>query len=294
MIFIRQKMILSLLKQAGHPLPRTVLVKLAFLLRQETVVKEESSFYDFVPYKYGPFSFTLYRELGNLQQYGYLASGESSIALSESAPDLAIDMTTRLPKSIQSAIADVLGRYGKLSQEALVQSVYTRYPWYALNSELPERRLISIQRPKKSAPAVYTTGYEGRSVDAFFNDLMERGIEVVIDVRANPVSRKYGFSRLRLGDLCERLGFEYRHMPNLGIPSVARAGLSDFDSYQRLLNQYEQTMLPEHPADIEELGRILCRRSSVLVCVEKDVRCCHRSRLANAVAAATGLEVVHL
>ena len=34
-----------------------------FLLRMETELKQLSSFYDFVPYKYGPYSFALYRDL---------------------------------------------------------------------------------------------------------------------------------------------------------------------------------------------------------------------------------------
>ena len=53
-------------------------------------------------------------------------------------------------------------------------------------------------------------------------------------------------------------------------------------------------MLPERFTEVQDLGRLMRLRPSVLVCVEKDVRCCHRSRLAEAVARETGLEVVHL
>ena len=153
---------------------------------------------------------------------------------------------------------------------------------------------MTVQRPEKARPAVYTTGYEGRSVDAFFNDLLKWGIHVLVDVRANPVSRKYGFSRLRLAEFCEKLGLQYRHVPALGIPGVARARLNSFTSYQRLLNVYESATLPERTSEVQEVGRLMLRQPSVLVCVEKDVRCCHRSRLAEAVARDTGLEVVHL
>lgn len=287
----RQKTVLSLLTQAGRPLSPTVFVKLVFLLRHETGLERDPSFYDFVPYNFGPFSFTLYWDLGSLRQNGYVTTEEERIALCGRTLDLSAE---ELPSSIQTAVADVLSRYGRMNQKALIRDVYSRYPWFALNSKLPERDSVSIQRPKKARPAVYTAGYEGRSVDAFFNDLIKRGIHVVVDVRANPVSRKYGFSGLRLTEFCKKLGLEYRHVPTLGIPGTARAGLNGFASYQRLLNRYEQDMLPERSAEVEDVGRLVRRQPSVLVCVEKDVRCCHRSRLAEAVAQTTGLEVVHL
>lgn len=293
-VLTRQKIILSLLTQAGRPLSPTVFVKLVFLLRQETGLGKDRSFYDFVPYNYGPFSFTLYWELGSLRRNGYVTPEEDRVVLCGHTLDLAKKEAEGLPASIRAAVADVLSRYGRMNHSALVRNVYTRYPWFALNSELPERDVASIQRPPKAPPAVYTAGYEGRSVDAFFNDLLKRGIHVVVDVRANPVSRKYGFSGVRMGEFCKKLGLEYRHVPSLGIPSTERAGLNGLASYQRLLNRYEQAMLPERLVDVKEVARIMRRQPSVLVCVEKDIRCCHRSRLADAVARAAGLEVIHL
>ena len=290
----RQKTVLSLLTQVGRPLSPMVFVKLIFLLRQETDLERDRSFYSFVPYNFGPFSFTLYWDLGSLRQNGYVTTEEERIALCGSTLELAEKQVEELPASIRSAVADVLKRYGKMNQKALIREVYSRYPWFALNSKLPERDSVSVQRPKKARPAVYTAGYEGRSVDAFFNDLLKRGIHVVVDVRANPVSRKYGFSRLRLVEFCKKLRLQYRHVPTLGIPGTARAGLNGFTSYQRLLKRYEEAMLPERSAEVQDVGRLMHRQPSVLVCVEKDVRCCHRSRLAEAVARETGLEVVHL
>ena len=293
-VLTRQKTVLSLLTQADRPLSPTVFVKLVFLLRQETGLARDRSFYDFVPYNFGPFSFMLYWDLGSLRRNGYVTPEEERIALCGRTRDLAEKEAEHEPSSIRTAVAEVLGRYGKMNQQALVRDVYARYPWYATRSEITDLRPEPPLRVKKASPAVYTAGYEGRSVDAFFNDLLKEGIHVVIDVRANPVSRKYGFSGLRLGEFCKKLGLEYRHVPNLGIPSAERAGLNGFASYQRLLNRYEQTMLPERLAEVKEVGSLMRRQPAVLVCVEKDVRCCHRSRLAKAVAKVTGLEVVHL
>ena len=77
----RQKTVLSLLTQVGRPLSPTVFVKLVFLLRQETDLERDRSFYSFVPYNFGPFSFTLYWDLGRLRQNGYVTTEEERIAL---------------------------------------------------------------------------------------------------------------------------------------------------------------------------------------------------------------------
>lgn len=290
----RQKTVLSLLAQAARPLSPTVFVNLVFLLRQETVLQHDCSFYDFVPYNFGPFSFTLHWDLGKLRENGYVALNDGQIALCRRARTLVEETASEIPRSAVSAVAYILERYGRMTQAALIREVYRRYPWFALNSTLPERHAVPVQRPPSAPPAVYTAGYEGRSVDAFFNDLLVRGIQVLVDVRANPVSRKYGFSGLRLREFCKKLGLEYYHLPALGIPSQARAGLTDFASYQRLLKRYEEEMLPMRSVEAQDLGRLMRQRASVLVCVEKDVRCCHRSRLARTLAIATGMEEIHL
>ena len=141
---------------------------------------------------------------------------------------------------------------------------------------------------------VYTVGYEGKSVDEFFDDLLEAGRGGILDVRANPVSRKYGFAKRSMGRIAEQLGLTYQHLPELGIPGDRRARLSDFASYQRLLDQYETTMLPGRTTEVKAAAQLLRSRPSALLCMESDVRCCHRGRLAKRIAADEGLHVTHL
>jgi uncharacterized protein (DUF488 family) len=296
-MLIRQKTVLALLSRANKPLSPTVFVKLTFLLRQETGLKNEPTFYDFVPYKYGPFSFALYWELMNLKRDGYVTSDKKCVALCERTGGLAKKKIDELPAAVQRAVESIVGCYGRKSQTELVKDVYARYPWYASKNELTDLtdlRPKSSVRAKKACPAVYTAGYEGKSVDAFFNHLLKNGIRLIIDVRANPVSRRYGFSKRQFSEIARRLGLEYRHMPDLGIPSKYRVDLSDFDSYQRLLKKYEQEMIPKLGDEIDEVGKLMVETPAVLVCVEKDVRCCHRSRLADAISRKTGLEVKHI
>jgi uncharacterized protein (DUF488 family) len=272
----------------------TIFVKLTFLLRKETGLKNEPTFYDFLPYKYGPFSFALYREVTNLRRDGYVAPDEEHIALSQRIFDLADEKIDELPMGFRKAVEKVVKRYGRKSQTELLKDVYTRYPWYATKSELVDWRPESSERVKEACPAVYTAGYEGKSVDAFFNHLLKKGIRLIIDVRANPVSRRYGFSKKRFSEIAKRLGLDYRHVPELGIPSRYRIDLSNFDSYQHLMKKYEQEMIPKLEDKISEVGILMEETPAVLVCVEKDVRCCHRSRLADTIAQQTGLEVNHI
>ena len=101
-VLIRQKVVLSLLTQASMPLSRIAFVKLVFLLRQETGLQTILRFYDFVPYEFGPFSFTLYRDLESLRQNGYVTVEEPRIALCERTLDQTRTKTAELPESILS------------------------------------------------------------------------------------------------------------------------------------------------------------------------------------------------
>ncbi len=290
----RERIALRVLEEADRPLPRTVFVKLMFLLRMETNLKQLSSFYDFVPYKYGPFSFALYRDLDRLDSYGYVSKCEDHFSLNCHQLRETQQETRKLAKKLQLAVADVLDRYGHMNLGSLIKTVYREHSWFAINSERSERDLFLIPSRPKAPSAVYTIGYEGKTVDAFFNYLLEKGIQNIIDVRANPVSRKYGFSGRRMKQIGESIGLEYQHFPSLGVPSSERATLSDNASYARLFTQYEQVILHHRKEEIREVGEYMKSAPSVLVCVEKDVDCCHRSRLATAVAKESGLGIVHL
>jgi uncharacterized protein (DUF488 family) len=288
-MFTREKIVLKLLNQLPQPVSKTIFVKLVFLLRHETSLRDLSSFYDFVPYKYGPFSFTLYRELERLKSNGYVREIEGKLA---SLPLVA--SAGPLAPLGKAAVYHIVGIYGNAGLEAILKDVYRRYPWFALNSELPERTFASIESPLSAPPAVYTSGYEGMSVEAFFNRLLKQGIRLLIDVRANPVSRKYGFAGSRLRQFCERLGLSYRHEPSVGIPGGARSELNDLASYRRLFRHYEESILPAQFKKIAELGGIMSEIPSVLVCFEKDIERCHRGCLAPYIARESRLKVIHL
>ncbi len=283
-MLIRQKIILSLIDQMGGQTSRRLLVKLAFLLGKEARIK---NFYEFVPYRYGPFSFTLYHELEMLRRNGYILFQPSEDRIQRFS-----DVVTPLIDfALESQIINFSKKYSTLSAETVVKSVYSDYPWFTINAEAVENRREN--RPKGEC-AVYTVGYEGLQVDGFLNILLEAGIEQVIDVRHNPISRRYGFHKSTLSRLCQNLHITYRHVPEVGIPSELRANLRHPSDYIPLFKNYEREILPAQLGTIKKITSWIESRPSVLVCMEANPDSCHRSHLAAQVANHTKLMIQDL
>lgn len=282
----RQKTILCLLTAAKRPVSRIELTKWAFVVRQETRSRGGSSFYDFLPYKQGPFSFCLYREIEGLIRQGYVTAHDETHWRSTSLADVAV---TSLPSPIKKDAALVVERFADQQVSTVVDYVDDRYPRFTVNSE---RRKLAR---RKIAPAsVYTAGYEQLSVDAFLDRLIDNGIQRIVDVRNNPVARRYGFHKGTLSRLAERVQIEYVHLPELGIESGLRRDLKTSDDYEALFREYEQGTIAREGGSVSLVAGLVNEKASVLVCMEANPRFCHRTRLAAAVAAKTGLPIKDL
>jgi uncharacterized protein (DUF488 family) len=282
----RQRAILRLIDNEGGSVARLRLVKLAFLLSREPEAPR-TGLYEFVPYKRGPFSFTLYHELRSLGRDGWLVEQEHDIRLAE-APHLE---TAFLDKHFLALIDGLSGRHRSTSTTAVVDGVYRDFPWFTLNSDSIPKRAMS--RPT-AEPAVYTVGYEGIMVDTLLDCLLHKGIKRLIDVRCNPIARRYGFHKSTLCRLCGDVGIEYLHFASLGVPSAWRTDLSDRSSYLRLFERYESEILPKHRSAVEEVAGLVAEMPSVLMCMEAAHDSCHRSRLGVEVSRQTSLPVIEL
>ena len=75
MLFKRQRLLLSLLHALGGKADRKDFQKLLFLFTRE---EEEVPSYDFVPFRYGGFSFTSYADKRKLADKGLLAEDDAS------------------------------------------------------------------------------------------------------------------------------------------------------------------------------------------------------------------------
>ena len=129
-----------------------------------------------------------------------------------------------------------------------------------------------------------TIGYEGRSYEAYFNELFRFGISCLCDVRRNPLSRKWGFSKRLLSQGCDELGIRYESFPQLGIESGQRTDLRNRAAYNALFARYEATILPRYRDAVVRIAQWIDAGERVAItCFERDSRDCHRSRLATAI-----------
>ena len=131
-------------------------------------------------------------------------------------------------------------------------------------------------------------------VDALLDCLLRKGIKRIIDVRCNPIARRYGFHKATLCKLSGDVGIEYIHFPSLGIPSVWRADLHDQAAYDRLFERYEKEIIPKQSATIDRIAALATESPSALMCMEATHDCCHRSRLGAEVSRRTSLPVIEL
>ncbi|NLY74726.1 MAG: DUF488 domain-containing protein [Firmicutes bacterium] len=282
----RQQIILKIIESAGKSISRLQLVKLSFLFANEIILGKPDSFYQFVPYKYGPFSFGLYHEIEKLINQGLIAKiNEQDLKLGE-----AINLSVlKLEPVLDKAINYICQKYGGLSNTELLNTVYNRYPWFTLCSVKIESRRFP---PVEAKIAIYTAGYENLQVDGFLNILLKAGIKKIIDVRYNPVARRFGFHKTTLNRLANNLNIKYVHLPEVGIPSDWRCNLNRLSDYERLFNRYEQEIINEEK--VKKIAELITEEPSVLVCKEANPRYCHRTRLAKHINNLTGLNIIDL
>ena len=284
-MLMRQKVLINLIQQSGGRIRRLELVKLAFAYSQKAKNQSDSACYEFLPYRFGPFSFTLYHELDVLIRNEIIEAPDDhtlSIVRGKVSSAFLNDKETQL--NIQA----IVQQYGNQSTTKLIDAIYEQYPWFTVKSDIVEKR--KAKEPILPC-AVYTAGYEGMQVDGFLNMLLRNGIKRLIDVRANPISRRYGFHKSTLSQICAKLSIEYHHRPEVGIPSTLRTELHDNEDYSRLFAQYESVILPQQETAISEIACLMMSVPSVLVCQEEDPKYCHRYRLAKHIAAKTQLKI---
>jgi len=280
MLFSRkQRILLSVLHAVGGECRNTDFMKYLFLFS----VKQVDKTFNFVPYKFGCFSFEAYHERVKLIELGLIDDSEEwrlSSIVNEYDYSLKADEDRvslwKLKKSVE-----------KLSGRELLREVYLKYPYYAINSEITDQvlshdelLLIDRARPSNQLEGFFSIGYEGMSLDEYINILLSKDIRILIDVRRNPLSRKYGFSRKTLENALGNLGIAYEHMPTLGIDSEKRAGLLSQRDYDLLFVQYEGVTLKNATRELALLHSFFLNEKRVaLTCFEENPAQCHRTRI---------------
>jgi len=141
---------------------------------------------------------------------------------------------------------------------------------------------------------LFTLGYEDTTSGKFIHVLRARKIDVLIDVRDMPVSRKPGFSKSGLSAACEVAGISYEHWHSLGCPRDIRQAYKEDGDWARYTVRYLKH-LRNLGETIETLGSRILKERLCLVCFEADHRLCHRSYIAEAVQELLpAVSVIHL
>lgn len=283
-MFDRQKRLLALLNAHGGEVNKLDFQKLLFLYCTNV---ESVPSYEFVPYKFGGFSFTSYADKRRLAEKGLLDDTEAAWKLTKSG--MAAAKVTSATRTEMYLFAK---QHAHLRGDALVAAAYRQHPYYAIRSEIVGRILkrdalalaaVEAVRPRPGVPGVLTIGYEGRSLEAYLNSLLRNGVTVLCDVRRNPISRKYGFSKRTLSSSCEGLGIRYEHLPELGIDGERRRELLTQADYDALFADYERDDLPKQQKALDQIVDWIKNGERVaLTCYESEPYQCHRHCVAEA------------
>lgn len=292
-LFERQKRLLALVDAAGDNVSKLDFQKLLFLYCSQV---EDKPSYEFIPYRFGAFSFTSHDDRRRLVQKGLLENDERLWKLTAGGRKAAV-----IAPAIRMRMDRFAQRHAGLRGDELVAETYKSDPYYAINSEIAERVLagdaaalkgIEQARPAKQNPRLLTIGYEGRTLEAYVNRLLHAGVTLLCDVRRNAFSRKYGFSKRTLATVCNHVRIRYEHLPGLGIDSEERRVLQSPSDYKALFASYVQHMLPNMTSALEQIrGWVNEGERVALTCFELVPYLCHRHCVADELVRRWGKEL---
>ena len=274
-MYYRRKLLLALLEVFDDNLNNTDCEKLLFNFCKMT----GKNHYDFFPYHFGPFSFVSYYDKRRLTELGLLKATQ----------DFRLNTRHSYLKELESSDKRALLalKSSGLLGNRLIKKTYIENPQFTARSEIltklfspKEIRQLQFAWNTDRKPFVFTIGYEGETIDSFLYKLISNNIMAVVDVRSNPQSMKYGFSKKSFSDYIEKAGMKYFHIPELGIPSAMRKGLGKTISHEKLFNKYELDLLPNQNEAKTELRNLIAYYPRIaLVCFEANHYFCHRYTL---------------
>jgi len=288
-MFYRRKIILALMQLFEGQIDKISLQKLLFLFTKRQAKAE----YDFIPYLFGCYSYSANADLTAMVSKGILSETKSHYKKVDTT-----DYIKTLKETDRKLVQEIKSYYGKMTADALMKHTYLCFPYWAINSNKAKEILSAEQlekvnnsRPKGKETVLFTIGYEGISLEEYLNRLIKNDIKILVDVRFNPLSMKYGFSKSQLQRYCENLGIQYVHFPEVGIKSEQRQELNTQADYDKLFAVYRQSNLTKTIILQEKILKLLKENKRIaLTCFEANINQCHRKHLAEAIESLPGFE----
>lgn len=127
-----------------------------------------------------------------------------------------------------------------------------------------------------SSSRLVSIGYEGRSAEDLIAELTHQDVQVLVDVRLTPLSRKPGLSKRRLAERLAEAGIGYLHLKALGNPKENRQPFWDgrvkdgCAAFNKLLDSEEPQAALATIADLTATATV------AILCFERDHDRCHR------------------
>ena len=288
-MFYRRKIILALLQLFDGKLEKISLQKLLFLF----TLKQTDKVYDFIPYLFGCYSHSANTDLTAMTEKGQLVEKEGHFIRAERT-----DYLKSLKEDDRNHLQYLKAKYSEWDADALMKYTYIHYPYWAINStrakailSKKELELVYSNKPVKTDTILFTIGYEGISLEEYLNRLIRNDVKVLVDVRNNPLSMKYGFSKSQLKRFCEGLKIHYIHLPEVGIHSDQRQELNNQSDYDKLFEVYRKKNLTKTGKTQTTILNLLKENKRIaLTCFEANICQCHRKHLAEAIEQLPGFE----
>lgn len=140
--------------------------------------------------------------------------------------------------------------------------------------------------------ALATIGYELATPTTLVDALLKANIDILVDVRAVPNSRRPGFSKKALTAACGEAGIDYLHLRGLGTPADGRAAARAGRHAEMHAIFAKQLQTLEARDDLFTLIELIKEgRSACLLCLEASPEHCHRRLVAKAVQAEMRVQV---
>ncbi len=262
MLKTRQKFLIEFLNLA-KTCSKLKLAKIFFIIDREGTLGQLFKFYKFVPYKYGPYSFELFHDIEMLEKNNDIFIDDKNINY--------LKPESNVNSNYSKILDNYIKKYANKSETELIEYIYQKYPGYTIFSEISQKKDY-----KRNIKGILSIGYQGLSIDEFLMKLIEEKVQILIDVRNNPWSMKFGFNKHNLKRFCEHLGIRYLSWPSLGIPNKFRKNLVTQEDYKSLFKRYKKSLMNKDK-ELEEINRLSKKNRIAVMCFEQDPEFCHRT-----------------
>ena len=218
MLFDRQRVLLELLDALNEPVGSTDFQKLLFLYTREG---EPTPSYDFVPYRFGCFSFTSYADKRRLMEQGLIEEDEQTWKLTDKGRRIA-----RAGEKSPLPMARFAKQYKNLRGNALVADVYQRYPYFATRSEIVEKVLpkkedrarVESARPAKKTPGLGHAWLRKQNLGGLPESTAARRRDFALRCPAESVEPEIWFFQKHVEPCVRRRRYPLRAFAGIGHP----------------------------------------------------------------------------